>query len=238
LAINVNTVYQLVSSVYLNKLQSGAFTSDQFNSAIAVSNYEILNQRLGLPQDYQVGLPQSRISYQVTSKITDDLRHLITKADIQKANTGYFPYPANYYAFSSLRHRYIEPPKKCKDEPVWQDRRIELLDDGEFTARLESSVIPPTDYYPIANYYSYGIEVRPANINKVKLTYVKIPQTPVWNYTMVNDQPVYDPVGSVDFDYPVSMTNEIAIIILGKFGVNLLMADIVQYSEQIKNKGI
>lgn len=237
--INVNTIYELVSSVYLNKKQSGAFTIEQFNSAIAVAALDILKQRIGLPEDYQIGAPFSRVSYQITQKITDDIRHLIVVADIFRNNSGYFNYPTDYFAFSSLRHRYIEPPKNCKtNEVVWQDRRVEVLDDGEFTARLESEVIPPSLYYAVANYYNYGIMVKPDNINKVKLTYVKQPVTPVWGYTLVDDEPVYDAATSTNFDYPPSMTNDIAMVVLSKLGLNLLMQEVVQYAEAIKQKGV
>lgn len=236
--VNVNTIYTLVASVYLNKVQSGAFTIDQFNTAILASNYDILNQRLGLPQNYTPGNPTSPMSYQVTQKITDDTRQFIAKADIVRSANGYFDYPSDYYAYSSLRHRYIEQPKKCGDKPYWEDRKVEVLDDSEFTERLESNIIPATNYYAIGNYYSYGIDVKPDNINKVVLTYVKIPVTPVWGYTLVNDQPVYASGSSTDFDYPVSMTNDIAIMVLGKLGLNLLMPEVMQYSELIKKNGV
>jgi hypothetical protein len=238
MAINVNTLYQLVTSTYLNKLQSGGFTITQFNSACATANLDILKQRIGLPEDYQLGAPFSKIAYQITQKITDDVRQFITIADISRNVNGYFPVPADYFAFSSLRHRYIVNPTTCGGETKWQDRKIEVLDDGEFNERLESDVIPPTDYYAVANYYSYGIKVMPENINKVKLTYVKIPQTPVWGYTVVNDQPVYDSTTSTDFDYPVSMTNDIATLVLKYLGVNLLMGEIVQYATERQKQGV
>ena len=78
----------------------------------------------------------------------------------------------------------------------------------------------------------------PDVINKVKLTYVKIPTTPVWGFTLVNDQPVYNSATSTNFDYPVSMTNDIAMIVLSKLGVNLMMGEIVQYAEMIKKNGV
>jgi hypothetical protein len=223
-------------SVMMNKAQSGAVKIDDFNSACAVANYEILNQRLGLPQNYTPQNPSSPISYQRTQKITDDLKQLITIVAITKNGSGYFPLPSDYYAFSSMEYRYVKN-NDCGEGPDWEDINVEILADGEFNVRKRSKVIMPEPKYPVGNYYSYGVKVLPEVISRVKLTYVKTPQTPVWGFTLVNDQPVYESTTSTDFDYPVSMTNDIAMVVLAKLGLNLHMNEIVQYAEAKKVQG-
>ncbi len=235
--ISANTIYETVVNTLLNKKQSGAVNLISLNNAFAVANYEILNQRLGLPQHYTPQNPSSPISYQRTIKITDDVRQLILIAPISKNNSGYFTLPADYYAFSSMEYRYVKN-NDCGEGPEWEDINIEILTDGEFNVRKRSKVIMPELKYPVGNYYSYGVKVLPEVISRVKLTYVKTPQTPVWGFTLVNDQPVYDSTTSTDFDYPVSMTNDIAMVVLSKMGINLHMNEIVQYAEAKKVQGI
>lgn len=77
----------------------------------------------------------------------------------------------------------------------------------------------------------------PEQISKVKLTYLKKPQTPVWAYKVVDDQPVYDAANSFDFDYPVSCTNDIAVMVGKYMGLNLLFPEVVQFLEQRQDKG-
>ena len=235
--ISVNTIYELVASVMLNKKQAGSFTIEQFNTACLSANLDFLKYRVGLPENYQLGAPFAPISYQVTQKITDDVRQHIVIADITKNANGYFVIPDDYFAFSSLRYRYILN-KDCGEQPDWQDIDIQVLSDGEYNVRLRSTIIPPELKYPVANYYSYGILVKPDEINRIKLTYLKVPQTPIWNYTLVDDQPVFDPTGSVDFDYPVSCTTDIAVLVGKLLGLNLLMSEVTQFLEQRQVKGI
>lgn len=233
--ISTNTIYNLVADVFLSKKQSGAFTIDAFNTACQAVNYDILKWKVGLPEAYQMGAPYPPIAYQVTQKITDDVRQFIVIADIQKNNSGYFQIPDDYFAFSSLRYRYVKN-NSC-GEPEWVDIDIPVLDDGEFNMRLRNTIVPPQVKYPIANYYNYGIKIMPEQISKVKLTYLKKPQTPVWAYTVVDDQPVYDAANSVDFDYPVSCTNDIAVMVGKYMGLNLLFPEVVQFLEQRQDKG-
>lgn len=235
--ISVNTIYELVASVFLNKKQSGGFTITDFNTACAAVNYDFLKGRVGLPESYKPGAPFAPVAYQLTQKITDDVRQFIVIADITRNGNGYFVIPNDYFAFSSLRYRYIINGD-CGGEPTWEDIYIPVLDDGEFNARLRNTIIPPELKYPIANYYSYGIMVKPDIISKVKLTYLKTPQTPLWKYTVVDDQPVFDATGSVDFDYPVSCTTDIAVLVGKYLGLNLLMAEVTQFLEQRQVRGL
>ncbi len=234
--ILVNTIYELVASVFLNKQQSGAFKIEDFNTACVAVNNDFMKLKVGLPEEYQAGAPYPRQAYQVTQKITDDVRQFIVIEDLQKNSSGYFVLPENYFAFSSLRYRWVKNAG-CNEPPQWEDLEIDVLDDGEFNVRLRNTIIKPELKYPIANYYSYGIKVLPEQIIKIKLTYLRKPQTPVWAFTTVDDQPVYDATASVNFEYPESCTNDIAVMVGKYLGLNLLMPEVTQFLSQRQKEG-
>ena len=94
------------------------------------------------------------------------------------------------------------------------------------------------DIYKIEN--SAGHQGLGDGFKIVEFTYLRMPRTPVYG-TIIDedtDLEVYDPNTSVNFEYPEDCFNEIVTLCLGYTGVNLRSADIVQYSQMLKEKGI
>lgn len=217
--VSVNQVKQIVDTI-ANKNQSGIWSTAEYNTIFAAVNYDFLKYRIGLPELYQVGNPQPPVSYQITQKITDDVRFLIKKVDIVKDSNGYFPIPADYFAFSSWRYKYIEN-SDCGEAPYFKDYPIETLSDNELVDALDNTIAPPTLVYPKLAYYGLGALVYPQEINRVICTYVRTPVTPVWGYTLVDDEPIYNSALSTDFEYPSSCLNDLSILCLKYLGINI-----------------
>jgi len=220
-----------------NKIQSGAISPDEFNLCLDALYLEPLKIKLGLPEEYQVGSPVARQSYQVSQMITDDLQPFIIQKPINKSN-GYFPLPTDYVAYSSLRYTQIQQPDQCDEQPIVIDNSIEVVTDGELSFRLTNSVTPPTFDYPICAYYQQGIKVFPKDIDQIQITYVRLPKKPFRNYTITsNDEDIFNPIGSVDLEYPEIMHNDFAVIVAKYFGINLKDGDLINFAQNRQMAG-
>lgn len=234
MALNINDIYNFVYTLG-NKSQSGEWSDSDFNTAAAFVSLDIFRKETGVPEDYQFGAPFPRVAWQMTSTISDDLRLLVKTETINKTS-GYFAYPADYGVFSKIRYRWIVNGNN--GTPTYADRWIEMVTDNEYDLRVDSSIKPPTPFYPICRYGGSGFEVAPDTISKIELTYLKVPTTPFRNFTQLgNDQTEYNPIGSVQFDYPETLYPNIAARIALYLGINIREEELVAYMQQRKQEG-
>lgn len=228
----IDTIYRWVNFMS-NKAQSGAISPDEFNLCLDALYLEPMKIKVGLPEEYQVGMPVARQSYQVSQTITDDLQRFIVPTTISKSPNGYFALPTNYVAFSSLRYYQVIQPEQCDEQPIVIDNSVEIVTDGELSLRLTNSITPPTFDYPIGAFYDKGIKVFPKDIDSVGLTYLRQPLKPFRNYTITaNDENIFNPIGSVDLEYPEIMHNDFAVIVAKYFGINLKDGDLINFANQ------
>jgi hypothetical protein len=83
-----------------------------------------------------------------------------------------------------------------------------------------------------------GFEFAPITIGTAKLSYVSVPPDIIWEFTLdVNNRRVYDPVNSVDPVWGDTSSLEIIVRMLALIGINLQVAALIQYSQDIKNSG-
>ena len=127
-----------------NKQQSGAISPDEFNLCLNALYLEPMKIKIGLPEEYLVGQPMARQSYQVSQAITDDLQRFIVPVNITKSNTGYFAIPTDYVAFSTLRYIQIVEPEQCDEMPIVIENSVEIVTDGELSLRLPNTITPPS----------------------------------------------------------------------------------------------
>lgn len=233
--MNVDELKYFVDAL-ANKWKSGAISPDEYNSFLASASMEYFKLKIGIPEEYQVGQYQSRQAYQVSQKITDDLRFLIEPPKTLTKNArGFYDLPTDYGAFSSLSYKYVVN-NGC-GEPTVEDTLIEVVTDGEYQIRKNNSIIPPTVLYPIAVFYSNEVLVLPKQITQPNLTYIRIPKTPIRAYTIQNDDDVYDPANSVQLEYPETTHYDIAYIILKMMGLNIRKEEIVAFANQRQKEG-
>lgn len=229
--MTINVFYKWINFM-ANKQQSGAVSPDEFNLCLEALSLEPLKIKLGLPEEYQIGVPFARQSYQVSQMITDDVRKFIKEVVINKNSSGYFEIPNDYILFSSMKYTFVGMADDCQAGAFTETQTIESVTDGELPFRLSNSIVPPTLDYPICAFYSGGIKVFPKEISQVELTYVRKPVTPFRNYLVTsNDEEIFDPNGSIDFEYPEIMHNDIAVLIAKYFGINLKDADLVNFAQ-------
>lgn len=234
MALSINDIYNYVYSLG-NKQQSGEWSDTAFNSACAFVSLDIFRKETGIPEDYTPNNPIPRVAWQLTNTISDDLRLLVKRVTIPKVN-GYFPFPSDYGIFSSMYYRFIQ--NTPNGNPTVEKSWIETVTDDEKRVREMSKIKPPTLFYPIASYYMQGFDVLPESIDKIELTYLKIPATPVRNFIqLTNDQTEYDPIGSVQFEYPETLYPNIAARIAMQLGISIREEQFVAYMNQRKQEG-
>jgi len=217
--MTVQDVY-LLFSFFADKFNSRQISSDEFNIAMAAASIDVFKTKVGIPEEYQVGQAKSRQEWQVTTKISDDMRKCVTEVEIDKVG-GVFPYPPDYGAFSSLRYTRILN-NGC-DTPDVRTRTIELVTDGELSDRLDNTVVYPDFDYPVGAWYSNGWKVFPKIIEKVDLTYLRIPVTPVRGYILdpATDLTTYDPLTSVQIEYPETLHIDFTYRVLKYLAINI-----------------
>lgn len=233
--VNVNDVVQLVQ-FFSAKKQSGMISPDDLNITLKAINLDYLKYLVGLPESYTPGQPMAPVQYQLTQQITDRVHPFIQKESVNKSQSGFFPVPDNYFAFSSIRYRYIENGD-CGEDPIVKETKISVKTDAEVDELLDNTIEPPTTLYPICSYYGMGIKVWPTIINQVIFTYLRKPLDPKWGYNVVNDEPVYEPNTSVNFEWPDMCLNDLAILCAKYVGVNLEESELIGFSMNRENKG-
>ena len=241
--IQVNRVYELCNFITNKEQMGNTINASEFNTVIHAVNIDFFRQRYGLPQEYVAGQPLPKMSYEVTQKITDDLSHFKVRMGIDTAAMvvdaqGRANIPSDYVHFSSARYNAIKD-NVCGTVNL-KARVIEHLTDAQLGDRLGNSIKMPTLRNPVFTMFSNYFQFYPKNLKYVEFTYLRMPRTPVYRVTIYpqTDLEVYDPNTSVNFEYPEDCFNEIVTLCLGYTGVNLRSADIVQYSQMLKEKGI
>jgi hypothetical protein len=80
-------------------------------------------------------------------------------------------------------------------------------------------------------------KVYPQTIGTVNLTYIREPVTPVWAFTIANNEQVYDSGNSVDFELPYQFKDDLIWNICSLLGVTVRQADLVQAGQALNPRG-
>lgn len=118
---------------------------------------------------------------------------------------------------------------------------IDLIGGGDLIGRLGSYYTGPSLDYPIGQFRSENntriAEVWPKDIDVVHFEYYRQMEDPVWGFTLVNNEPVYDPASSTQLSLGETAHNDIANKILYKYGVAVDDTLAAQYAQQKEAMG-
>lgn len=179
-----------------NKDQSGnTYNPQRFNSDLKVANLEMFNYLYGLPQTYQPGMPLPKIAFEITQRITDDLRALKVNMGGDDINdpgplvvdqNGNAKYPPDYVHYSSMNYSYKDGCKTDVKSPM-----IDVLTDAQWSSRI-NSVIKNKNVkkYPYCNFQANYIRFRPKDIQYVNFVYLRAPRTPFYDYYISSDDSI------------------------------------------------
>lgn len=231
----------------LNKDQSGNITNMvRFNNYLNSVNILMFNSKAGLPQRYGPGQPILAQALEVSQALSEDIRFCLVRkgglTPVLPVVNGYVSIPDDFIRLSSIRHKYM-------DNGEVTTRPIDIVYDSEWGVRLGSEIKKPTIQHAIGRLNSQSIEIAPLEIKKVDFSYYRLPKVPYYDFTYVDDNPVYLPPGgthdgtnlpegtpsrSVELEWPDNTHIEFANYLISEFSVTI--RDQFTYQDSEKNK--
>lgn len=239
-------IYELYKYLlYLaNKSQKGfKLRIDDYVRNLKIANFEYFAKTCGLTDEFQPGMPFSKTAMEISQVVTDRM-HRFKKimGDLNMSlvidSDGHASIPSDYLHVASIGYKKFTTNPDCVTYKE-NMRPVEILTEGQWNHRLQSSVNPPSTEYPVARFMTDYIEFRPKDIQLVDFVYLRKPVDPVLVYTIdSNDDIVYDQSGSTQLEWNEYECIQIAHIIAAKVGINLSNQQLQQSAELFKAKGV
>lgn len=221
--MDINEGYRFVQFL-ANQTQSGIIKPVDFNLA---------SERAQIQLFYT-----ERQKWQDTQIITDALSPFLTLIPLTVPTNGRVPYPVDYAGTSSVRHTYYLKSSTALN-PKYIEVDVDEINDNAIADVLSSQIVMPTKRYPRLAYYNSYMQFYPYDLGTINYTYLREPQKPIWNFT-INPlgNPIYNPVGSVDWEFLDQYHNAIVMMICSFLGLNIREADLVQGAEAFKAQNL
>lgn len=262
--IGINEI-KVYCDVLANKDQTGAdFTPDEFNSVTPEAVYEQIRMYFGISKSPQIPLAHEK-NQEVKDYLAPLLTEVIlpTANGIVQFPSDYLHLSAlDYESFVPVENN--DPCKNCGDCPCSCVKKpkgfkkgknvpcetsgdgikkrlvnVKVVDTSQWAELFKDEVCYPTLDFPFAKYVGDGrVEVAPQEITKVKLTYLKYPPKPFWNYTVNNGIETFNPIGSTDVLLPRILLDEIAQSILERMGMATREVYLQKTSQVKKIQGV
>jgi hypothetical protein len=218
--VNVDTVYRTVLLI-INKEQRGYITPDEFNKTATQVQLEIFNEYFD-NLNQQIRIPDNDTEYADRIKNLQEKIAIFQTEGVCPPISGGFDIPTatDFYKLGTVIYN--------------DDKEVQYVQPNELLELNLSPITKPTKYWPIYTYKDFIIKVYPTTITTgITCTYIRKPANPVWNFTLgTNQQYIYDPTSSVQFElHPIEQTNLITRILLYS-GIVIEDPQIVQIAAQ------
>lgn len=202
--MTVNERYETLKFL-TNRSKRGNITPDRFNTIMAQAELEYFAEAIA--------------EYETTQAVSDNLRNLKVRVVLTPTN-GRITLPADYERITAL----TIPSAKDREDPV------DIIDDDKWAYRTNSKVLPVAQN-PIARREGATLKIIPGE-NRVALYYLREAVKPIWAFTVVNGDPVYDAANSVESDFAgIEGGIDIFYKMTSMLGLNLSKEEVVQYAE-------
>lgn len=244
--ININDFKTLMERIARKSGKGDYFTPVQFNQFVNQALVDFCADENGSRKQYQAGRPIPNVSFEKTSDVMDDLRYIKETREFLVNQDSEFGIPdgstvtdingaicPEYIHWKSLRHYYFV--KESDGSYTKKEYDVEVVRESELGRRFVSAVNPPSKRFPIAQEQATKFKVYP-KLQYVVMDYTRYPVTAVWNYTMTNNRPVYNPTGSVDIELPKECLKGLGMIFLSYLGINMRDIELIQWSEMKNSK--
>ena len=221
--VNINTVYQRVLTI-ANKEQRGYITPQEFNILANQAQLDIfeqyfydINQFLRLPgNDTIASDPLDMLEEKVS--IFEKFDQTVTMGSL---GVGTIP---------SEAYRLMNVTFLSSNGTV----DVQHINKKELNKYQNSKLTAPTTTRPFYITTSEnGIQVFPTTIDSnVKCNYVARPATVRWGYAMINNEALYNPSNSTNFELHESEESDLVIKILALAGITLNDPNLVTLAAQ------
>lgn len=228
--VGIDRVYQTVQKI-LNKEQRGYLPPVEFNLFANQAQQEIFHSYFSLRNIVDTNSSDySDIQKNVEEKISlFENETTIEKGTFTNSAGGttdqYYEYPSNFYHLVSV----IYP----------NDYRAEEVSAKHATYVKRSKYTKPSDKTPIYVRHEGGLVAMPdpeipegESSPSITINYVRIPNEVEWDYTMVNNKPLYNASTSTNFELHSSEITELVLKICQYAGVAVKAIDVAQATAQ------
>jgi len=226
MAVNINTVYLRVLAI-ANKEQRGYITPQEFNTLANQAQLDIfeqyfydLNQFLRLPGNDTIHADP-----------VDMLEEKIEKFSIVNA-------PATNADLDVLQvYRLGAVFARVSIDNTTQIIEAQHMSHSELRQYLNSPLTAPTKTRPLYTIQSNSIVMYGDGIIGTNINYIKKPVDVYWGYTMINDEALYNPTASINFELHAAEETELVLKILSLAGVVIRDPQLYQIAaaEEAKN---
>lgn len=210
------------------KNQQGYISPAQYDLIINQGQRGFCNYLLGEYQQYQLRRPIAVVEFGQNERIRDSISPLIYSAILPiNSTTGIAARPSDY-----------EYPDNMWS--IYGNYNIKFIQQDRLDSYNRSTIDPigENPVYLIQHEGFHFFPERPYGENQAKLSYVRIPPSIHWGYTLdSNSRPVYNAATS---QAPVWSDTDMMDVIaraLQFVGINLQSAVISQYAQEIKKGG-
>lgn len=208
MAVNINTVYLRVLAI-ANKEQRGYITPQEFNTLANQAQLDIfeqyfydLNQFLRLPGNDTIH-----------SDAVDMLEEKIGIFEVYNSPIGSGTLSElNVHKLGAVYHQETINGVQTKVE-------AEKLNPNESRYYINSPLTAPTVKRPVFIVQQDQITVLPTDADNLSMNYIKKPADVYWGYTIINDEALYNPSTSINFQLHASEETELVLKILSLAGV-------------------
>lgn len=241
--------YLYIVSINIDKLRkvlnfrsdkdgSGEMNGDEFTLLAQTTFKRFVERRWGDRRNYfaDLSVPQKG-GWEDSQARNDDISHLLNLTNLT-VNKGFADLPEDYWHLDYLEYkRYTNA--ECGEDPDTEDWiPIKVVEGQEWASRKGSKFLRPSvkESRVIARFARGMIEFRPLDLSYCRLSYLAIPQEPVWAYTIIDDEQVYDPVNSVDVNLPSYLEDELVSMMLQDLGIYFRDTQLEGYAERRANQ--
>lgn len=221
--MTIDTAYRIIQGL-LAKNQQGYATPEEFNLYINQAQQSYLDFLLGQYQKYQPGRGIAPVHFSQNQRVRTSIAPLIYGTILNVDSTGLSPYPSDFEQVDAMWS-------------VYGFYRIRFSQQDTLWSRYNSAIdrIANNPVYLMKN---EGFQFYPENIAQARLSYVRKTPTIIWAYILdFRDEPVYDPLNSIDPVWSDTDMYNIIVRVLQSFGVSMQLGVVVDYSQNIKTAG-
>lgn len=208
----INEVKELVQQLAAKDGIAGYFSDTEYSNYCNIAQLRAIDEMVKM-LDYN-------------QKAIDLLGDVIKSTFINKSGT-LFNTPSDYYRYVASSAEFTDISAPC-----------DFIGKSERKSRLRSAIVEPTNSFPIITKASNGFIVDPSTVTRIELTYVFLPDAPVWAALPATIPPEFDPSSSTDFALSSKFKNYLVREIANMFGIetrdpNLQQATIQNLVEAI-----
>ena len=231
--MNLQEHLDFINYVSRKEVSGEAFTPDEYNTALPVVNIRLFYSNLGQQEGFFKAQPTNESIFEVNQRMTEDMRPFkVVMGDDTTPLTvtnGIANLPPDYYYITSMLFRMAT---NTNSGLVIKDRVVNVVTDKGWAALNASVLGQPSQMYPIANFQANHIRVRPKTVSRLMITYLRLPKTPVYAYTIdpVTDAVIYNAAGSTELEWDEPNQIKLAYMLLELAGISISHDRLVQYA--------